>query len=157
MDGIAGWERKGGLFVNGRELGKTAMDMKARESGGIAKILPPRAAIRADSARTVQPGHSHKIARVEARGLGAHSNHLSNNLMPRHDGKDRQKDLAFKFMEIRVTDAAAKDFQQEFARSGPGDRHVRQAQVKGLGEKPGFHRSICRKAGTPEGRNEGQQ
>ena len=97
---IAGGQGEAEAFIGGGVLGKSAVAVIAREHRKIAEVFPLHGAERTTTAGSAKPWNAYALAYGEACCLRTMSNHLSHDLMPRHQVGPTQRQVAVDDVQI---------------------------------------------------------
>ena len=97
---IAVGQGKAEAFIGGGVLGKSAVAVIASEHWKIAEVFPLHGAEHTTTAGSAKPWNAYALAYGETCCLRTLSNHLPDDLMPRHQAGPTQRQVAVDDMQI---------------------------------------------------------
>ena len=131
------------LLVHHGVFREAAVGVPAGELGALAEVLAIRRAVEARPARVAQPRDADPIALAEASRVAAARHHAADRLVAGHQRRAQRRQLALDDVEVRATDRARADPDEDLARARRGHGHLFHPQrtVGHLSRLPHQHRA----------------
>ena len=103
-------------------LGEAPVQLVARETRPVTKILAFRPAVATLAAGPAEPRHPDPVSCAEARDVPPHRRDPAHDLVAGDQGQHRLGQLAFDHVEVRAADPAGQNPQEHLVRPGRGER-----------------------------------
>jgi hypothetical protein len=118
--GVGCGDRETEALVSDRELGVAPIDRVTGKTRLIAEIFAAIAAIQALATGPGKPGDANPTACLESLHPTSQRHHLAHDLVAGNEGQFRFRQLSVHHVEIRATNSARPDTNQNLARAGDG-------------------------------------
>src|SRR5262249_52055459 len=136
-------------------LGVTAVDQPSGERRVLAEILFALAAVFAHAVSLMQPWNANAVAGLRSRHACSDLLDAPDDLMAGYDGQNLSRQFAFNDVQIRPSDAADADFDQDLIFAGLWLRRFGQFERVGFdwrngAQQTGFHLNLTNRSRPPD-------